>query len=100
MSRRSTTARPPTTRSWSTVCRPLAAWPSRRRCPRREYPPVWSTYIAVEDVVATIDDVEAAGGSVFQPPFDIPGGAKIAVIADPAGAVICLRRRRGHGLPG
>lgn len=53
-------------------------------------PPVWSTYVSVDSAADTIVACEAAGGSVFQQPFDIPGGGKIAVIADPAGAVICL----------
>jgi len=53
-------------------------------------PPVWSTYIAVENADATIEAVTAAGGSVFQPPFDIPNGGRIAVIGDPAGAAICI----------
>ena len=55
-----------------------------------EMPPVWSTYIAVEDADATVADVVEAGGTVMQEPFDIPDGDRIAVIADPSGAVICL----------
>jgi len=55
-----------------------------------DMPPVWSTYVVVEDAQATIDAATAAGGTVFQPPFDIPDGSKIAVIGDPAGAAICL----------
>lgn len=53
-------------------------------------PPVWSTYISVADCAATIESVTAAGGSVFQPPFEIPNGGRIAVIGDPSGAAICL----------
>lgn len=55
-----------------------------------EMPQAWSLYVSVEDADATIAAVTAAGGSVMQPPFDIPDGGKIAVIADPAGAAICL----------
>jgi len=55
-----------------------------------EMPPVWSTYVVVDDVDATIAATTAAGGSVFQPPFDIPDGSRIAVIGDPTGAAICL----------
>jgi len=55
-----------------------------------EMPPVWSTYVNVEDADATIAAVTAAGGSVLQPPFEIPGDGRIAVIGDPAGAAICL----------
>lgn len=53
-------------------------------------PPVWSTYVAVDDADATIGKVTEAGGTVFQQPFEVPGGGRIAVIADPAGAAICL----------
>ncbi len=55
-----------------------------------DMPPVWSTYVSVVDADATIAAVTNAGGAVFQEPFEIPGGGRIAVIADPAGAAICL----------
>lgn len=55
-----------------------------------EMPPVWSTYVSVENADATIEAVVAAGGLVFQPPFEIPNGGRIAVIGDPAGAALCL----------
>lgn len=55
-----------------------------------EMPAVWSTYVNVEDADAIIAAATAAGGSVYQPPFDIPGGGRIAVIGDPDGAALCL----------
>lgn len=55
-----------------------------------DMPPVWSTYVQVADADATIASVNDAGGQVMQAPFDIPAGGRIAVIADPSGAVICL----------
>ncbi|MDH3293756.1 MAG: VOC family protein [Acidimicrobiia bacterium] len=55
-----------------------------------EMPSVWSTYVAVEDAAATCARATELGGTVFQEPFDIPDGGKIAVVADPAGAVICF----------
>ena len=55
-----------------------------------DMPPVWSIYVSVADADASIAAAEAAGGSVYQPPFDIPDGGRIAVIGDPAGAAICL----------
>lgn len=59
-------------------------------------PPVWSTYVTVENADTTIGSVTDAGGSVMQPPFDVPGGGRIAVIADPSGAVICLFEGNGE----
>ncbi len=55
-----------------------------------EMPPVWSTYITVDDADAIAAAVSDAGGAVLQPPFEIPGGGRIAVITDPVGAAICL----------
>ena len=40
-------------------------------------PPMWNTYIAVDDVDATIDKVAPAGGQVLMPATDI-GSAKPA----------------------
>lgn len=55
-----------------------------------EMPPVWSTYVGVTDAAATCAMAVELGGSVFQDPFDIPDGGKVAVVGDPAGAAICL----------
>jgi len=63
-----------------------------------EMPPVWSTYVNVADADAAIAAVTAAGGSVLQPPFEIPDGGRIAVIADPAGAALCLFENGGEGV--
>ncbi len=60
-----------------------------------EMPPVWSVYVNVVDADVTIAAATAAGGAVFQEPFDIPDNGRIAVIADPAGAVICLFEGQG-----
>ena len=60
-----------------------------------EMPPVWSTYVNVDDADATLAAATAAGGTVMQPPFDIPDGGRIAVMADPAGAVLCLFEGQG-----
>ena len=55
-----------------------------------DMPPVWSAYVNVVDADATVAKVTEAGGMVMQPPFEIPGGGRIAVIGDPSGAAICL----------
>lgn len=49
-------------------------------------PPVWTTFFHVEDVDATAERVLTAGGMVLEPPFDLPA-ARVAVIADPTGAM-------------
>jgi predicted enzyme related to lactoylglutathione lyase len=52
-------------------------------------PPMWTVFIYVDDLDATAGRVVEAGGTVLTPPFDIPD-ARIAVIADPGGAVFGL----------
>jgi uncharacterized protein len=52
--------------------------------------PVWSTYVWVDSADETAERAKAAGGSlVVEPePFDSPDGGRMAVIADPEGAVL------------
>jgi predicted enzyme related to lactoylglutathione lyase len=60
--------------------------------------PVWGTHVWVESADATVAAAQAAGGSVIAEPFDSPGGGRVAVLADPAGAAFCLwepTERRG-----
>jgi uncharacterized protein len=57
---------------------------------------VWSTHIWVEDTDDTVGRVERAGGSVVGPAFDSPAGGRMAVLADPAGAVFCVWQPDGH----
>jgi len=47
--------------------------------------PVWLGYVAVDDVDATVAKVEAKGGKVHLPAFDIPDVGRIAMVADPQG---------------
>ncbi|MDJ0653352.1 MAG: VOC family protein [Xanthomonadales bacterium] len=49
--------------------------------------PSWDVYFATGDVDATSAMVTRAGGNVLREPFDIPGGGRMAVLADPQGAV-------------
>jgi predicted enzyme related to lactoylglutathione lyase len=53
-------------------------------------PPHWTVYVTVEDVDATAGKVADAGGQVLAGPFDVFEAGRMAVIADPAGAVLCL----------
>lgn len=53
-------------------------------------PPCWNTYVTVDDLDATAARVEPAGGQIFQPPFDVMDAGRMAVVADPTGAVMCL----------
>jgi uncharacterized protein len=50
-------------------------------------PTVWATYISVSDADATADKVKAAGGSALVEPMDVMDIGRMAVFADPTGAV-------------
>ncbi|MCC6222142.1 MAG: VOC family protein [Thermoleophilia bacterium] len=50
----------------------------------------WMTYVGTGDADATVAAAEGLGATVVAPPFDVPGVGRIAVLADPAGAVFGL----------
>ncbi len=53
-------------------------------------PPRWGVYVTVDDIEATVQQVEALGGQVLMPPMEIPGTGRIATIRDPQGAVLSV----------
>jgi predicted enzyme related to lactoylglutathione lyase len=56
----------------------------------RGIPPHWNLYVTVADVDAAAGAVAGAGGQVFAEPFDVFDAGRMAVIADPSGAALCL----------
>jgi predicted enzyme related to lactoylglutathione lyase len=48
---------------------------------------MWNTYVAVADADATAATVRGAGGTVLMEPFDVMEAGRMAVFADPEGAV-------------
>jgi len=50
-------------------------------------PPAWSTYVSVTDADAAAAAVKQAGGSVIAEPMDVMDLGRMAVFADPTGAV-------------
>ena len=50
-------------------------------------PPAWTTYVSVEDADATAAKVTEAGGVVIAEPMEVLDLGKMAIFADPAGAV-------------
>ena len=56
----------------------------------------WTTYIWVDDVDATAAKVSEAGGEVLDGPFDSLDGGRMAIVADPAGAVFGVWRPGAH----
>lgn len=53
-----------------------------------EAPTAWGLYIETDDAAALGDAVQAAGGTVIAPAFDVGDMGRMAVFADPTGAVI------------
>ena len=56
-----------------------------------EMPAFWLVYIAVADCDATVERVEALGGSVIAPATDIEPG-RFSLVADPAGAILSVMK--------
>ena len=59
-------------------------------------PPHWNSYIAVENADDGVAKVTAAGGAVLMEPGDVMGAGRMAVVADPAGAAVCLWQPLEH----
>ena len=55
-----------------------------------QQPSAWLIYIGTQDVDETTKKAQAAGGTVIAPPMEVGDQGKMAVIADPSGAVIGL----------
>ncbi len=53
-------------------------------------PPHWLGYVLVDDADATVAAAQAAGGSVFVEPQDIPEMGRFSVLADPNGGVFAI----------
>lgn len=51
-------------------------------------PTAWSLYIGTEDVDDLATRIQAAGGKVVAPPFDVGDQGRMAVFQDPSGAFI------------
>ncbi len=58
--------------------------------PGGEVPPQWNTYLATDNVDATVAKATELGASVYVDPTDTPGVGRWAVLADPTGATFGL----------
>ncbi|HWW54877.1 MAG TPA: VOC family protein [Acidimicrobiales bacterium] len=59
-------------------------------------PTAWTTYVSVVDADATVAKVKDAGGMVFVEPMDVLDVGRMAIFADPTGAVIAVWQPRAH----
>jgi uncharacterized protein len=56
----------------------------------------WNTYVAVESADDTAAKVREAGGTVLSDPFDVMDSGRMAVFADPEGAVFSVWQSGQH----
>jgi len=57
---------------------------------------VWSTFVRVESAQRTATQVAEAGGSVMVEPFESFEGGRLAIVADPSGAVLAAWEQAEH----
>jgi predicted enzyme related to lactoylglutathione lyase len=57
---------------------------------------MWSTYVTVDDVDATVEAVSGAGGQVLMEPMDVLDVGRMAVFADAAGAAFSAWQAKTH----
>jgi uncharacterized protein len=57
-------------------------------------PPVWNSYVSVEDADAVAELANELGADVHAPPFDVMEAGRMAVIRDPQGAFFMLWQPR------
>lgn len=53
-------------------------------------PAMWTTFFYVDDIDVAVRRTETAEGDVLEAPFEIPGNAQVAVVADPTGGMLAL----------
>ena len=53
-------------------------------------PPCWNPYISTDQLDALVARIPAMGGAIVAPPCAVPDTGRMAVIADPQGAVVSL----------
>ncbi len=59
-------------------------------------PPHWQVYVTVTDADATAAAAAKAGGAVLAGPFDVMDAGRMAVLADPTGAVVAAWQPKNH----
>lgn len=56
----------------------------------QEIPSNWMTYVAVDDVNATVEKIKENGGGIRVEPFDAPNVGRISVVTDPSGIAFSI----------
>jgi uncharacterized protein len=80
-----------------------AAYTIRREQQSQGVPPHWMVYIAVDNADTVGSRAAELGGKLLTPAFDVMDLGRMAVIADPAGAVFSVwqpKKNKGVGITG
>jgi uncharacterized protein len=56
----------------------------------------WNTYVWVQSADETASKALDAGGKILAEPFDVTDAGRMAVLADPEGAVFCVWEAKAH----
>ena len=59
-------------------------------------PPHWNTYISVANADAAVKRAQELGAKILAPAFDVMDAGRMAVLADPEGAVFCVWQPKQH----
>jgi predicted enzyme related to lactoylglutathione lyase len=59
-------------------------------------PTAWTTYVGVDDCDATVELARKAGAAVFVEPMDVMQAGRMAIFADPTGAVLGIWQPKDH----
>lgn len=59
-------------------------------------PSAWLSYISVSDVDASAEKAQALGAAIHVPPFDVMEVGRMALVADPQGALFALWQAKKH----
>jgi hypothetical protein len=59
-------------------------------------PPAWTSYVLVGDLDEVVAATPGAGGQVLMPAMDVLTSGRMAMVADPSGAVLGLWQPRDH----
>lgn len=59
-------------------------------------PPIWNSYVSVDDIDATVAKWTEAGGTVMVPTMDVMTSGRMAILVDPYGATLSLWQAGDH----
>ena len=63
---------------------------------KEKVPPVWTSYVNVDNVDATAKHITEHGGRLVMPPMDVMAEGRMCVFADPTGAMLGLWQPKKH----